>query len=221
MAIAHNHQNPPKTASTDVVTTLQKEAPQPQSPEEKMRDLAEKRVISRTMLQVHITSFIFVNVVLYLIDLYFTPTNTWYLWPLTGWGVGLAFHTFFYSNRGSSSLKIHAVSYLIVHAYLLFIDFYPDRTLNWVIYPFLGWGAFLIWHAIAQSIFGPKKSENPDLPWMDRKIQYELNKIKMDNATTNIPSKPTMKSSSDKFCADCGTQNLGNAIFCAKCGKYF
>jgi hypothetical protein len=41
---------------------------------------------------VHFTVFVLVNTLLILINLLFSPGVLWFIFPLFGWGIGLAFH---------------------------------------------------------------------------------------------------------------------------------
>lgn len=47
---------------------------------------------SRTLFRVHATVFIAVNLMLVAIWATTTPGYPWFLWPLLGWGIGLAAH---------------------------------------------------------------------------------------------------------------------------------
>ncbi|MEM1991533.1 MAG: 2TM domain-containing protein [Nitrososphaerota archaeon] len=47
----------------------------------------------------HLASYIIVNVFLVFINLYTSPATIWFVWPLFGWGIGLAFHFVFSRKR--------------------------------------------------------------------------------------------------------------------------
>lgn len=42
----------------------------------------------------HLSAYVIVNVFLIFINLWVSPGNIWFPWPLAGWGIGLAFHYF-------------------------------------------------------------------------------------------------------------------------------
>jgi hypothetical protein len=42
----------------------------------------------------HLMVFTLINVLLYGINMMFTPLTPWFIWPLAGWGIGLSFHAF-------------------------------------------------------------------------------------------------------------------------------
>jgi len=41
---------------------------------------------------VHLAAYAIVNIFLIFVNLYTSPQAIWFVWPLAGWGVGLAFH---------------------------------------------------------------------------------------------------------------------------------
>lgn len=47
----------------------------------------------------HLASYIIINVFLIFINLYTSPKTIWFIWPLLGWGIGLAFHAVFSRKR--------------------------------------------------------------------------------------------------------------------------
>jgi hypothetical protein len=54
--------------------------------------LAKKKVENIKGFYGNLTSFVGVNIVLIFINLYTTPNNLWFYWPLMWWGVGVVFH---------------------------------------------------------------------------------------------------------------------------------
>lgn len=54
------------------------------------QDTARRRVARRTF-GAHLTTFVFVNLLLFIVDAQ-TPATWWFLWPLIGWGIGVAHH---------------------------------------------------------------------------------------------------------------------------------
>jgi hypothetical protein len=59
---------------------------------EDMKRIARRRVSARIGLYIHATVYIVVNGFLALVQSQTTPGILWSLWPLAGWGVGLAIH---------------------------------------------------------------------------------------------------------------------------------
>jgi hypothetical protein len=54
--------------------------------------LAKKKVENIKGFYSNLTSYICVNIVLIIINLYTTPHHLWFYWPLIWWGVGVLFH---------------------------------------------------------------------------------------------------------------------------------
>ena len=77
-------------------------------PEEvELRKLAEKRVNERMGLIWHITAYVIVNGFLVTIwALTGANDSFWFIWPMLGWGIGLAFHIASYvSGRTSPATR--------------------------------------------------------------------------------------------------------------------
>jgi len=47
----------------------------------------------------HLVAYVIVNIFLAFINLYISPQTIWFIWPLFGWGIGLAFHFVFSRKR--------------------------------------------------------------------------------------------------------------------------
>jgi len=60
--------------------------------EQELRKLAERRVDARIGFRVHATVFVLVNTGLATLNFFTSPHVWWFLWPLFGWGIGLATH---------------------------------------------------------------------------------------------------------------------------------
>jgi hypothetical protein len=63
-------------------------------PDAQLRRLAERRVNARRGLLVHAGVYVVVNLGLVAINLATSPHYLWFVWPLFGWGIGLAAHAF-------------------------------------------------------------------------------------------------------------------------------
>jgi hypothetical protein len=51
----------------------------------------------------HFAVFSLANVAMFALNEIYTPTVRWFVWPLAGWGVALAFHAFATSSAGNLS----------------------------------------------------------------------------------------------------------------------
>jgi len=54
---------------------------------------ARKRAIDLKEYYSHLITFIIINLMLFIINIIFTPSFLWFLFPLLGWGIGLLAHT--------------------------------------------------------------------------------------------------------------------------------
>ena len=61
------------------------------SPEDLDR-IARKRAGAKLGFYIHAAVFVAVNLALFAINGQLTPSHRWHVWPLGGWGIGLAFH---------------------------------------------------------------------------------------------------------------------------------
>jgi hypothetical protein len=57
-----------------------------------LKRTARRRVKARLGLYMHATVYVVVNAFLALVQVQTTPQIHWSLWPLAGWGIGLALH---------------------------------------------------------------------------------------------------------------------------------
>lgn len=53
---------------------------------------AKKRVKAKKGFYQHLMSFVIVNIFLFSLNMITSPFTWWFIYPLLGWGVGLAFH---------------------------------------------------------------------------------------------------------------------------------
>ncbi|MHA1165614.1 MAG: 2TM domain-containing protein [Alphaproteobacteria bacterium] len=113
---------------------------------------------------VHLIAYIAVNAVLLAINAAETPPEGepikwWAIWPLAGWGIGLAAHAFadWAQNRSREGqlladekirgVAVHLFVYLAVNALLIGINLTYSPGNLWFIWPLLGWGIGLAGHA--------------------------------------------------------------------------
>jgi hypothetical protein len=97
----------------------------------------------------HLAAYIAVNAVLIWINLDTSPQYFWAKWPLAGWTVAILFHgfsVFASSIKARKGFYYHLVSYLIINALLIFINFdlYPQYL--WFKFPLIAWTVIIIFH---------------------------------------------------------------------------
>lgn len=67
---------------------------------------AKKRVEAKLSFYIHAAIFCAVNAVLIIINLSSTTDKIWFIWPLLGWGIGLALHAaLVFTGKRQWSLK--------------------------------------------------------------------------------------------------------------------
>jgi 2TM domain len=82
---------------------------QRQQLEREVRAKALSRVRAKIGFRWHFAAFALVNVALYAINRVYTPNTLWFVWPLGGWGVALAFHAFaVFQGSGASDDMLEA-----------------------------------------------------------------------------------------------------------------
>ncbi|MCM3570691.1 2TM domain-containing protein [Neobacillus mesonae] len=65
---------------------------------------AKKRVQNLKSFYLHLTVYVLVNIMLFVINLTSGADNWWFIYPLSGWGIGLLVHgitTFAYGHFGA------------------------------------------------------------------------------------------------------------------------
>jgi hypothetical protein len=62
--------------------------------ERRIREKATRRVYARIGLMWHAAVFAMANLAMYAINMRYSPTVAWFVWPLAGWGAALAMHAF-------------------------------------------------------------------------------------------------------------------------------
>jgi hypothetical protein len=97
----------------------------------------------------HLAAYIAINAILIWINLDVYPQYFWAKWPLAGWTVAILFHgfsVFAASIKARKGFYYHLVSYLIINALLIFINFdlYPQYL--WFKFPLIAWTIMIIFH---------------------------------------------------------------------------
>lgn len=112
----------------------------------------------------HLAVYLVVNTVLFAINATQTPdpgeTREWWaVWPLAGWGLGLAAHAFadwaesrsregqLLADPDVRGVAVHLFVYLSVNAFLIVVNITTSPESLWSIWPLLGWGLGLAAHA--------------------------------------------------------------------------
>jgi hypothetical protein len=82
---------------------------QRQQIEREVRAKALSRVRAKLGFRWHFAAFAVVNILLFVICKTYTPGANWFVWPLAGWGIALAFHAFaVFQSTGASEDMLQA-----------------------------------------------------------------------------------------------------------------
>ncbi len=112
----------------------------------------------------HLAAYLVVNAVLFAINATQTlesgETREWWaVWPLIGWGIGIAAHAFaewaearsvegqLLADPDVRGVAVHLFVYLSVNAFLIVVNITTSPETLWSIWPLLGWGLGLAAHA--------------------------------------------------------------------------
>lgn len=118
----------------------------------------------RNAFLIHLAAYVVVNAVLFAINAsQSVPEGAarewWTIYPLAGWGIGLAAHAFglwaerhshegqLLSDPDARGVAVHLFVYLAVNAFLITINITESPETPWSIWPLLGWGIGLAAHA--------------------------------------------------------------------------
>lgn len=114
---------------------------------------------------IHLAAYVLVNAILAVINLMEVPPEgqqreLWFLWPLAGWGIGVAAHGIalvmerkseqggWMSDKRKRGFAIHATVYVAVNALLVAVDWITSPGLQWVYWPIAAWGVGLAAHGL-------------------------------------------------------------------------
>ena len=82
--------------------------PRPGQIDPAVRRLAEKRLKARREFQHHLTAYLIVMTALVVIWVITGAGYFWPIWPMLGWGIGIAFHVLSLRDSGVTELQIAA-----------------------------------------------------------------------------------------------------------------
>lgn len=125
----------------------------------------DSRNAARRAFLVHLAVFAAVNAVLVAINLLQTSgeggvRNYWFIWPLAGWGIGIAAHGLALWLGGKAregalvadpdirGVGIHLFVYVTVNILLIAINLIVTPESLWFFWPLAGWGAGVAAHAL-------------------------------------------------------------------------
>lgn len=98
----------------------------------------------------HVTAYLAINAILVWINIDTSPQQMWAQWPIIVWGIGLAFHGLslaLSSNQIHKGFFYHLGAYLIINAFLIFVNLHTSPQYLWFKYPLIAWTCIIVSHA--------------------------------------------------------------------------
>ncbi|MCP4763722.1 MAG: 2TM domain-containing protein, partial [archaeon] len=95
---------------------------------------------NRNDLKAHWKAYCFVNIFLFLLNLFTGMGYPWFLWPLMGWGIGMAIHALFYLvfawDVENPEFLHHLIVVVVLSGFLMFVNAFTSwGYLNWCWWP--------------------------------------------------------------------------------------
>ncbi|MFX1454849.1 MAG: 2TM domain-containing protein [Promethearchaeota archaeon] len=155
--------------------------------EENLRKIAAQKVSFRFSVKMHVAVFIVVNILLFLVNFFFTPEFYWIVYPSFSWLIGVNMHivTYILYARGiypmaKRGVIYHIVTYISVMLFLFIINLETFSVFYWVIFPAIFWGTAVTLHIIIYFLYFSKKAEisGKRQSRKERAIEKELEKMR-------------------------------------------
>ncbi len=160
--------------------------------EDSLRKIASQKITYRYSVRIHATAFVFVNILLFLINILSVPEFLWALYPLLGWQIGIVMHSVLYIlyARGIFPMAlrgviVHLVGYICTMLLLLGVDLNIMSVgeldnIEWSVYPGFFWGMVVILHIIVYMTYFRSKSSTDGgySSKKERLIEKEMEKMR-------------------------------------------
>ena len=155
--------------------------------EENLRKIAAQKVSFRVSAKIHVIVFITVNIMLFLVNQFFTQGFYWFIFPCFSWLIGLSLHivSYFLYARGiypmaKRGVIYHIVTYIFVMLFLLIVNISTYPEFYWVFFPAIFWGTAVVFHIIIYILYFSKKVEmsGKRQSRKERAIEKELEKMR-------------------------------------------
>ena len=150
------------------------------------RKIAREKVMFRYSVKVHATLFVLSNILLFILNLIFTPEILWIAFSFFAWLIGLAIHYLSYLlyARGVYPNTKRAMYYLIIAyvfgiTFLFATNYITLGVISWALYPAVFGGAAVLIYIILYFLFFRKKLTDSGMikSRIDRAVEKEMQKI--------------------------------------------
>ena len=155
--------------------------------EESLRKIAAQKVSYRFSVKIHVVVFFLVNILLFIINILFTPDFYWIVFPFFSWLIGVSLHilTYILYARGVYPMSkrgviYHIDSFVFVMLLLFITNYMTIPGVYWILFPTIFWGGLVILHIIIYTLYFSTKEENNEKSKSrkDRAIEKELEKMR-------------------------------------------
>ncbi|KKN00669.1 hypothetical protein LCGC14_1135500 [marine sediment metagenome] len=162
--------------------------------DESLRSIAAQKVNYRFFVKIHITVFLLVNILLFIINLLSTPKFPWIVFPFFSWLIGVTLHilTYLLYARGIYPIAKRSViynvnSFIFVMLLLFITNYITSPGIYWVLFPTIFWGGLVILHIIIYIRYFSTKIENNGKvkSRKERAIEKELEKMRKRQINRN------------------------------------
>ncbi|MHA2393187.1 MAG: 2TM domain-containing protein [Promethearchaeota archaeon] len=157
--------------------------------EESLREIAAQKVSFRFSVKIHVAIFIMVNVLLFIVNYFFTPGQYWIAFPFFSWLIGVNIHILAYllyargvSPMAKRGVLYHIDSYVFVMLFFFIINFITISEFYWVIFPAIFWGAGVALHIVIYILYyrnsNKLEKSGKGISRKERAINKELEKMR-------------------------------------------
>ncbi|MCK4384014.1 MAG: 2TM domain-containing protein, partial [Candidatus Lokiarchaeota archaeon] len=163
--------------------------------EESLRKIAAQKVSYRFSVKIHIVVFILVNILLFIINILFTPEFYWIVFPFFSWLIGVSLHilTYILYARGVYPMSkrgviYHIDSFIFVMLLLLITNYMTNPGFYWILFPTIFWGGLVILHIIIYIRYFSTKIESngKGTTRKERAIEKELEKMRKKHTQKDL-----------------------------------
>jgi len=155
--------------------------------EEKVEKIQEHaKLSSGAVFRLHFMVFLLIMVMLFVINLVFTPSYLWALYPLFSWLIAIILHLSIILTKNIKSSKRallgHLATYLSVNLLLIVINLLTSEKLNWAFYPIFFWGIGVLFQAIVYREYFSKKTPEVKEGKLKQKLKPKPSRFNLKNA---------------------------------------
>lgn len=89
----------------------------------------------------------------------------------------------------------HLAAYVIINAFLFFIDYRSDRAIDWAFWPLIGWGIGLLFHGLNTFVIGEGSAWKEGM--IKREMDKEMSREMSGDASGEMPGETSGETSGE------------------------